>query len=67
MVAVIETKMDFTRSMSDQCLLMKNDKNVTFIVCLYINDTLCVGDEKAINMFNKEIKNILSQKKKKSG
>ena len=51
MIEVLETKMNFVRSMNDQCLLMRNDKNGTVIVCLYIDDTLCVGDKKALDTF----------------
>ena len=42
--------------MNDQCLLMRNDQNRTIIICLYIDDTLCVGDKKALEAFKKEIK-----------
>ena len=35
---------------------MRNDQNRTVIVCLYIGDTLCVGDKKALDSFKKEIK-----------
>ena len=35
---------------------MRNDQNGTIIVCLYIDDTLCVGDRKAIDAFKKEMK-----------
>ena len=50
--------------MNDQCLLMRNDQNGTIIFCLYIDDTLCVGDKDAIEGFKKEIKNIVLQRKK---
>ena len=35
---------------------MRNDQNETSIVCLYIDDTLCVGDKEVIGAFKKEIK-----------
>ena len=35
---------------------MRNDQNRIIIVCLYIDDTLCVGDKKAIEALKKEIK-----------
>ena len=50
--------------MNDQCLLMRNNQNGTIIICLYIDDTLWVRDKKPINIFKKEIKNILLQRKK---
>ena len=48
--------MNFVQSMNDQCLLMRNDQNGTVIVCLYIDDTLCVGDKKALDTFKNKIK-----------
>ena len=42
--------------MNDQCLLLRNDQNIRVIFCLYIDDTLCVGDKKALDTFKKEIK-----------
>ena len=42
--------------MNGQCLLTRNDKNRLIIICLYIDDTLCVGDKKALDTFKKEIK-----------
>ena len=35
---------------------MINDQNRTIIVCLYIDDTLCVGYKRALDIFQKEIK-----------
>ena len=35
---------------------MRNDQNGTIIVCLYIDDILCIGDKEAIDAFKKEIK-----------
>ena len=46
--------MNFVPSMNDQCLLMRNDQNRTIIVCLYIDNMLCVGDKEAIEAFKKE-------------
>ena len=64
MIKVLEKKMNFGRSMNDQCLLMRNDQNRTIIVCLYIEDTLCVGDKDAIEAFKKKNIYILLQRKK---
>ena len=57
--------MNFIHSMNDQCLLMKNDKNRTIIICLYIDNMLCVGDTKAIDIFKEEIKKIFLLQRKK--
>ena len=35
---------------------MRNDQIGTIIVCLYIDDMLCVEDKKALDTFKKEIK-----------
>ena len=37
--------------MNDQCLLMGNDPNGMIIICLYIDDMLCIGDKKVIDKF----------------
>ena len=62
MIEVLETKMNFVRSMNDQCLLMRNDQNGKIIVCLYIDDTMYVGDKKALDTFKKEIKKCFVMK-----
>ena len=64
MIEVLEKKMNFVQSMNDQCLLMRNDQNGTIIICLYIDNTLYVGDKKALEAFKNEIKSILLQRKK---
>ena len=64
MVEVLVKKMNFTQSMNDQCLLMRNGQNGTIIICLYIDNTLYVGDKKALEAFKNEIKSILLQRKK---
>ena len=56
MIEVLEKKMNFVRSMNDQCLLMRNDQNRTIIICLYTDDMLYIGDKKALDTFKKEIK-----------
>ena len=62
MVEVLGKTMDIVRSMNDQCLLMRNDQNKTVIVCIFIDNTLCIGDEKAIDIFKKDIKEHLVTK-----
>ena len=54
MIEVLEKKKNFVRSMNDQSLLMRNDKNRKVIVCLKIDDTLCVEDKKALDTFKKD-------------
>ena len=42
---------------------MRENENCIIIICLYIDNTFCVGDDSAIEKFKKEIKDFLSQKK----
>ena len=51
----MEDDMSFDKCLADECLLRKETKKGNVIVCVYINDTLCVGDKEAINGFKKEI------------
>ena len=54
--------MNFVWNLNDQCLVMRNDKNGTVIVHLYINDMLGVGDKKALDIFKKKIKEHFATK-----
>ena len=47
--------MGFDKCLADECLLRKETKKGTVIVCVYIDDALCVGDKEAINELKKEI------------
>ena len=47
--------MGFDKCLTDDCLMKKETKKGTIIVCVYIDDTLCVGDKEAINEFKKEV------------
>ena len=51
----MEEDMGFDKYLADECILKKETKKGTIIVCVYIDDTLCVGDQDAINEFKKEI------------
>ena len=54
--------MNFVWNLNDQCLVMRNDKNGTVIVHLYIDDMLGVGDKKALDIFKKKIKEHFATK-----
>ena len=41
---------------NDPCLLLKENENGIIIICLYIDNMLCVGDKLTIKKFKKEIK-----------
>ena len=47
--------MNIKKCLSDQCLLMREDKNGTIIICVYIDDPMVVGDKTAIDVFKREI------------
>ena len=55
LTTAMEDDMGFDKCLADECLLRKKTKKGTVIVCVYIDDTLCVGDKEAINEFKKEI------------
>ena len=55
-------KMSFRKCLSDQCLLHRTNKEGTVIVCLYIDDTLITGDEKAVQSFKLELKKYFNTK-----
>ena len=56
LVEVLVGEMKFKKCLNDPCLLMKENENGVIIICLYIDDTLCVGNAEAIRKFKKEIK-----------
>ena len=53
---VMTNKFGFKKCKTDECLLWKRSEKGTVIVCVYINDTLCVGDREAIEESKKELK-----------
>ena len=62
LVEVLVGEMEFKKYLYDPCLLMKENKNGIIIICLYIDDMLCVGNAEAIKKFKKEIKNYFVTK-----
>ena len=53
---VMTNKLGFEKCKADECLLWRRGEKGTVIVCVYIDDTLCVGDREAIDEFKKELK-----------
>ena len=53
---VLEMKLGFRKCMNDQCLYIKKDEVVVIVICLYIDVTLCVGHQSAIEKFKKHVK-----------
>ena len=62
-LTVTLTKMGFTKCMADQCLFFRKSSDGTVVIAVYIDDTLCIGDEKAINKFKQEIRKYFVTKK----
>ena len=62
MKEVLETKLGFRKCMNDQCLYIKKNEEGVIVVCLYIDDILCVGNQNAIEKFNKDIEKFFVTK-----
>ena len=56
LISKMTKDMGFNKCLSDECLLFRSTEDGMVIVCVYIDDTLCVGDEKAVKKFKNEIK-----------
>ena len=54
-VKVMTEDLKFEKCYADACLLIRKDKSGTLVICVYVDDTLCLGDQKAINKSKSEI------------
>ena len=45
----MENEMGFEKCLADECLLKRRIEKGSIVVCVYIDDTLCVGNKEAIN------------------
>ena len=59
---VMVKDMGFERCKADECLLIRTTRKGTVVVCVYIDDTLCAGDQQAIDEFKEELKSHFSTK-----
>ena len=59
---VLIEKMGFEKCLIDQCLLSRKGESGILIICLYIDDTMIVGNEIEIKKFKKEIKTYFKTK-----
>ena len=59
---VMINKLGFEKCKADECLLKKKTDKGTVIVCVYIDDTLCVGNKEAIADFKQELKQYFDTK-----
>ena len=64
LVEVLVRKSKFIKCLNDPFLLIKENEYGIIIICLYIDDALCVGDELAIKKLKKEIKEHFFMKKR---
>ena len=55
-LAATLTKIGFTKSIADQCLFFQRSSDGTVVIAVYIDDTLCIGDEKKNSKFKQEIR-----------
>ena len=53
---VMTKEMKFEKFKAGECLLYRKDRIGTVIVCVYIDDTLCVGDKITVDIFKKELR-----------
>ena len=59
---VMINKLDFEKCKANECLLQKTTDKGTVIVCVYIDDTLCVGEKEAITEFKRDLKKYFDTK-----
>ena len=52
---VLVGKLGFSKYMLDNCLLTWKTSSGTLILCVYIDNTLCIGSQKTIDEFKKDI------------
>lgn len=55
-------KVGFYKCMSDNCLLTQTMSYGTLILCVYIDDTLCIVSQKDIDEFKMDIKDHFTVK-----
>ena len=56
LLEILVGKLGFTKCMPDNFLLTCTTASGTLILCVYIDDTLCIGNQKCIDKFKKDIK-----------
>ena len=61
-VEVMVKKLEFKKCMADTCLLKRIDEKGTVIICVYVDDILCIGDRKAIDSVKEELAKHFSVK-----
>ena len=54
-VRILTKEMGFEKCMADQYLLKKEDESGVVLICIYVDDTLCIGDRDALEKFTNQI------------
>ena len=62
LISVLMNEMNFKKCAGDECLLMRESESGTVVICVYIDDTLCAGPKKALDIFKAELKNFFATK-----
>jgi hypothetical protein len=53
----------FVKCASDNCLMMRNNSEGTVIICIYVDDVCCIGEQNAITTAIKDIEAIYAIKR----
>ena len=62
LTSVLVEKMNMRKCLADQCLFTRKTSKGTVLIAVYIDDTLCVGKQDAIDELKAEIKKYFSTK-----
>ena len=54
-IEVVVLKLGFEKCMADPCLLKRINDNGTVIICVYVDNILCVRDQRAIDAMKNEL------------
>lgn len=62
LIRTMTKDMGFSKCLADKCLLSRKITEGIVIVCIYIDNTLCIGDTIAVNKFKTKIKEYFETK-----
>ena len=54
-INVMVTKLGFKKCLADSCLLKQSEDNGTLIICVYVDDILCICNQQAIDSLKVEL------------
>ena len=61
-ITVLINNMDFEKCAGDACLLMHKSSIGTVVICVNINNTLCTGDKRSLDVFKGELRTFFATK-----